>query len=47
MLYQNKELMQYFSDETMHVLDYDFEYLPGYLDAEKFPEYNNKVIKIR
>jgi len=27
----------------MHVLDYDFEYLPGYLDAAKFPEYTNKV----
>jgi len=43
MLYQNKEITQYFNDETMHVLDYDFEYLPGYLDAAKFPEYTNKV----
>lgn len=39
MIYQNAEITKYFSEETIHVLDYDFEYLPGYLDAAKFPEY--------
>ncbi|EGR27989.1 hypothetical protein IMG5_185720 [Ichthyophthirius multifiliis] len=45
MLYQNSEISKYFNEETIHVLDYDFEYLPGYLDTAKFPEYENKVFR--
>ena len=44
MLWNHKELSQYFSEETVHVLDYDCEYDRGYQDAEKFPEFQNKVI---
>eukprot|EP01017_Pseudomicrothorax_dubius_P044573 TRINITY_DN754_c0_g2_i1.p1 TRINITY_DN754_c0_g2~~TRINITY_DN754_c0_g2_i1.p1 ORF type:complete len:303 (+),score=71.86 TRINITY_DN754_c0_g2_i1:151-1059(+) len=43
MLYKNEKITKYFKEETIHVLDYEFEYDKGYPDAEKFPEYNNKV----
>ena len=43
MLYQNSEVTKYFKEETIHVMDYDFEYDQGFPDAEKFPEFNNKV----
>ncbi|EAR99458.2 transmembrane protein, putative (macronuclear) [Tetrahymena thermophila SB210] len=43
MIYQNPEITKYFNEETIHVLDYEFEYLPGYLCPEKFPEYQNKT----
>lgn len=46
MLYNNAEITKYFSDATMHVLDYDFEYIQGYMDPEKFPEYSNKVFPL-
>jgi hypothetical protein len=26
MLYQNEEITKYFNEETIHVMDYDFEY---------------------
>lgn len=43
MMWSNKELTKYFSEETMHVLDYDCEYDKGYPCPEKFPEFSNKV----
>lgn len=43
MIYKNPEITALFNEETIHVLDYDFEYDKGYPDAQKFPEYNNKV----
>lgn len=42
-LYKNAEISKFFKDETLHVLDYDCEYDKGYPDADKFPEFNNKV----
>lgn len=45
-LYKNTEISKFFKDETLHVLDYDCEYDRGYPDADKFPEFNNKVILI-
>lgn len=32
-----------FDEETMHILDYECEFDKGYKNAEKFPEYNNRV----
>ena len=43
MLYNNKEIAELFNEETIHVIDYDLEYDKGFPDAEKFPEYNNKL----
>ena len=40
MLYQNPQITKYFNEETIHVLDYEFEY-DKEIDLEKFPEYNN------
>ena len=42
MLYSNEEVSKLFNEESIHVMDYDFEYEKGYLDKEKFPEYENK-----
>ena len=39
MLWNNKELTKYFSEETAHILDYECEYEKGYQDPEKFPEF--------
>ena len=43
MMYQNAEITKYFNEDTIHVLDYQFEYDKGFPDQEKFPEFNNKV----
>ena len=43
MIYSNKEISELFKEETIHVIDYDLEYDKGFPDAEKFPEYNNKL----
>lgn len=43
MMYQNPEITKFFNEDTIHVLDYDFEYDSGFPDAEKFPEFSNKV----
>lgn len=45
MLYNNAEITKYFNEETIHVMDYDFEYDVGFPNAEKFPEFNNKVFR--
>lgn len=42
-MYQNKEVAKLFNENTIHVLDYEFEYDEGFPNAEKFPEFNNKV----
>ena len=44
-IYANEEITKYFNEETIHVLDYDFEYEKGYLDSEKFPEFENKLFR--
>ena len=41
-MYNNPEIAELFDEETIHVLDYDFEY-DKHIDTEKFPEYNNRV----
>lgn len=38
-LWNNKELTQYFSEETSHILDYDCEYDRGFKEGEDFPEF--------
>jgi len=43
MIYRNPGITKYFNEETIHVIDYEIEYDKGFGDAEKFPEYNNKV----
>jgi len=43
MMWSHKDFSQYFSEETMHILDYDCEYDKGFPDPAKFPEYGNKV----
>lgn len=43
MIYKNPEISALFSEETIHVLDYDCEYDKGYPNPEKFPEYENTV----
>lgn len=43
LLYRTPEITKHFSDATIHVLDYDMEYVKGLPDPEKFPEYQNKV----
>lgn len=45
MIHEHPELGQLFKPETIHVLDYDFEYDEGFPDEEKFPEFNNKVFR--
>merc|ERR1712048_1293346 len=45
MLYQNEEISKLFAEETIHVMDYDLEYVPGFMDTKKFPEYNNKLFR--
>lgn len=40
MLYKNAEISKLFTEETIHVLDYDCEY-DKTIDYEKFPEFNN------
>jgi len=42
-IYRNAEITKLFNEDTIHVLDYDCEYTKGYPDAEKFPEFNNRV----
>jgi len=42
MLYRNEQVSALFSEETIHVLDYDCEY-DKTIDHEKFPEYTNKL----
>jgi len=43
MIYKNEKITKLFKEETIHVLDYNCEYIPGYPDIEKFPEYKNKT----
>jgi hypothetical protein len=45
MLWTNTEISQYFSEETVHILDYDCEYDRGLEETEKFPEFKNKVFR--
>jgi hypothetical protein len=45
MLYKNTEITKYFNEETLHILDYDCEYDRGFPDAEKFPEFNNRIFR--
>jgi len=45
MLYKNEEITKHFSEETMHILDYDCEFDKGMPCAEKFPEFKNRVFK--
>lgn len=42
MMYNNPEISELFSEETIHVMDYEFDY-DKTIDYEKFPEYRNKV----
>lgn len=43
MIHKNPEISELFKAETIHILDYDFEYEEGYPDEAKFPEYQNKL----
>lgn len=43
MIYSNPEISKLFSEETIHVLDYNFEYDEGYPCEKKFPEFKNKL----
>jgi len=45
MLWNNKELSKYFTEETVHILDYDCEYDKGFPDPKTFPEFGNKVFR--
>lgn len=45
MIYNNEEIKKHFADETIHVMDYDFEYEKGLPCAEKFPEFDNKLFR--
>lgn len=45
MLYSNPEISELFKEETIHVMDYNFEYDQGFPDAEDFPEFNNKYFR--
>lgn len=46
MIYKNAEISKLFNEETIHVLDYEFEYDQGFPDAEKFPEFKNKLFSM-
>lgn len=43
MIEKNTELKRHFAVETMQTMDFGFEFLPGFLDPEEFPEYNNRM----
>lgn len=43
MIYTHERLGSLFKVETTNVLDYDAEFDKGFPDAEKFPEFNNKL----
>jgi len=45
MMYRNPVVAKYFKEDTIHVIDYDMEYVNGFLCPEKFPEYNNKIFR--
>lgn len=45
MMYNNEVVAKYFNEDTIHVLDYDFEYEKGFPDVEKFPEFENKLFR--
>lgn len=45
MMYTNAEISKYFSDETIHVMDYEFDYVKGFPETDKFPEQNNKLFR--
>merc|ERR1712048_1000759 len=45
MIHTNEEISQHFSEDTIHVLDYDLEWEKGFPCAEKFPEFNNKMFR--
>lgn len=45
MLWTNSEISKYFSEDTVHILDYDCEYTKGLEETEKFPEFKNKVFR--
>lgn len=44
MLYKNAEFSKFFTEETMHIIDYDCEF-DREIDYVKFPEYNNSSWK--
>lgn len=46
MIYKNAEISKLFNEETIHVLDYEFEYDQGFPDTEKFPEFKNKLFSM-
>lgn len=45
MIHTNEEISQHFSEDTIHVLDYDMEWEKGFPCAEKFPEFNNSMFR--
>jgi hypothetical protein len=45
MIYNHPEISKLFKDETIHVLDYDFEYDQGFPCEKEFPEFSNKMFR--
>ena len=43
MIWKNQEISKFFTEETVHILDYDCEYDRGFKCPEKFPEFQNKT----
>ena len=43
MIHIYPEISELFKTETIHILDYNLEYDEGIPDANKFPEYTNKL----
>lgn len=45
MIYSNAEIAKLFKEETIHLLEYDFEYDQGFPDAKEFPEFSNSLFR--
>lgn len=45
MIYNHPEIAKLFTVETMHVLDYNFEYDSGFPCEKQFPEFTNKLFR--
>lgn len=45
MVLSNPEIQEFFTVDTMHVLDHHIEYDQGIPDAEEFPEFQNPLFK--
>lgn len=45
LLRQNMTISKYFSEETLHLLDFHCEYIPGFPNMEEMPEYKNTIYR--